>query len=316
MNIPPALRHVTKISDLTRKEIVGVLKLALEMKKEPQNFADALKGKSLLMLFEKPSLRTRVSLETGMTQMGGHAIAYMTGDSPIGQKESYEDTGAVLSRMVNGVTARVKSREQIQGLARTSKIPIINALDDFGHPMQLLADLLTICEHHLNSDPEKFQGLRLAYLGDCQNNVTYDIMRAGSIMDIDVRIAGPFASMPIEDGVMQECQSLGPPPTLHDSAEQAVRGAHVVYTDSWMSYGIQGAEREKRFKTLLPYQVTTDLMKYADPKASFMNCLPAMRGEEQTAQVIDGPQSVVFDQAENRLHAQKALILKLMSTGL
>jgi len=309
------LRHLTKISDLSRAEISSILSLAIEMKKTPSDYHDTLKRKTLLMLFEKPSLRTRVSLETGMTQMGGHAIAYMTGDSPIGQKETYEDTGAVLSRMVDAVSARVKSREQIEGLAVNSTIPIVNALDDWAHPMQMLADLQVMMEHASTTD---LSGASLAFVGDIQNNVTYDLMRAGSIMGMNVRVSGPKGSEydPHPD-VLAECAELSKLPgagtaVVVDTAEEAVKSADFVYTDSWMSYGIAGEAREKRMAALMPFQVTTSLMTKASRGAAFMNCLPAMRGEEQTAEVIDGPQSIVFDQAENRLHAQKALLAKLI----
>mmetsp|Transcript_4604 Transcript_4604/g.14694 ORF Transcript_4604/g.14694 Transcript_4604/m.14694 type:complete len:249 (-) Transcript_4604:35-781(-) len=183
-----ALRHVTKISSLSPKEIAGVLRLAIEMKARPRDYWDALKRKTLLMLFEKPSLRTRVSLEAGMTSLGGHGIAYMTGDSPIGEKETYEDTGAVLSRMADAVTARVKSRDQIEGLAAWSTIPIINALDDLAHPMQMLADLQTIAEHKRGGDVDSLKGVSLAFSGDCQNNVTYDLMRAGALCGLATQL--------------------------------------------------------------------------------------------------------------------------------
>lgn len=317
-----AVRHVTKISSLSRGEVEGVLKLAMEMKARPSDYWDALKRKTLLMLFEKPSLRTRVSLEAGMTSLGGHGIAYMTGDSPIGVKESYEDTGAVLSRMADAVTARVKSRDQIAGLSANSTIPVVNALDDYAHPMQMLADLQTIAEHKAGGDARGLKGLKLAFVGDCQNNVTYDLMRAGALVGLDVAVAGPPGSdWAVEASVLDECAELAAKPgagsvAVLDSAEAAVAGADVVYADSWMSYGVQGAERDQRLAALMPFQVTTDLMKGAKGDAIFMNCLPAIRGEEQTADVIDGPQSVVFDQAENRLHAQKALLVKLLVEGL
>ena len=316
-----AVRHVTKISSLTRAEVAGVLRLALDMKARPEDYHDALKRKTLLMLFEKPSLRTRVSLEAGMTSLGGHGIAYMTGDSPIGVKESYEDTGAVLSRMADAVTARVKSRDQIAGLAANATIPIVNALDDYAHPMQMLADLQTIVEHKGGDAPDverALGGKALAFVGDCCNNVTYDLMRAGALMGLDVRVAGPTGEgFDVEPSVLEECAALSAAPgggavTVCATAEEAVSGADVVYADSWMSYGIEGAARDSRLAALMPFQVTTDLMTQAAPDAIFMNCLPAVRGEEQTADVIDGPQSVVFDQAENRLHAQKALLVKLI----
>lgn len=286
------MRHITKISSLSRAEIEGILTLAAKMKADPNPYSTELKNKTLLMLFEKPSLRTRVSLEAGMTQLGGHAIAYMTGDSPIGVKETYEDTARVLSRMADAITARVKSREQIQGLC-CATIPVINALDDYAHPMQMLADLLTIREYK--------KGAKLAYCGDVQNNVTYDLMRAGEIMGIPVSVAGPYE---IEQSVLDEC----PNAQICKTAEEAVDGADIVYTDSWMSYGVS----DNRENDLMPFQVTEQLMAKAKPDAIFMNCLPAMRGQEQTAEVIDGPQSVVFDQAENRLHAQKALLVTLL----
>ena len=315
-------RHVAKISDLSRPEISSILSLAMKMKANPEAYHNALHNKTLLMLFEKPSLRTRVSLEAGMTSLGGHAIAYMMGDSPLGVKESYEDTGAVLSRMSDAVTARVKSREQIAGLAANSTIPVINALDDYAHPMQMLADMQVMLEY-LGVSPDGtangLQGIKFAFCGDLNNNVTYDLMRAGCIMGMDVRVAGPKGGdFSIEQSVLDECAKLSAAASnagtvkVCETAEEAVAGADFVYTDSWMSYGVKGEAREKRFNQLLPYQVNAELMKYAKPSTKFMNCLPAMRGDEQTSEVIDGPQSIVFDQAENRLHAQKALLVKLI----
>eukprot|EP00613_Pedinella_sp_CCMP2098_P014251 CAMPEP_0171752042 /NCGR_PEP_ID=MMETSP0991-20121206/42374_1 /TAXON_ID=483369 /ORGANISM="non described non described, Strain CCMP2098" /LENGTH=319 /DNA_ID=CAMNT_0012353337 /DNA_START=14 /DNA_END=973 /DNA_ORIENTATION=+ len=314
-----ALRHITKISDMSRAEITATLSLALDMKRTPSDYHDALKRKTLLMLFEKPSLRTRVSLEAGMTSLGGHGIAYMTGDSPIGKKETYEDTGAVLSRMVDAVTARVNSRSQIAGLAANSTIPIVNALDDYAHPMQMLADLQVMVEKTSGSASEGcLSGASLAFVGDIQNNVTYDLMRAGIIMGMDVRVSGPAGQdfLP-EASVLDECAALAQvtgagTATVVASAEEAARGADFVYADSWMSYGVSGQARDERLAQLMPWQVTANLMSLASPSAKFMNCLPAMREEEQTAEVIDGPQSIVFDQAENRLHAQKALLVKLI----
>ena len=315
-------RHVAKISDLSRTEIASILTLAMKMKANPEAYYNVLQNKTLLMLFEKPSLRTRVSLEAGMTSLGGHAIAYMMGDSPLGVKESYEDTGAVLSRMSDAVTARVKSRDQIAGLAANSTIPIINALDDFAHPMQMLADMQVMMEY-LGVAPEEtldgLQDIAFAFVGDLNNNVTYDLMRTGCIMGMNVRVAGPKGEdFAIEQSVLDECAKLSAASPnagtveVCDTAEEAVAGADFVYADSWFSYGVKGEEREKRFNQLLPYQVNADLMKHAKSSAKFMNCLPAMRGDEQTAEVIDGPQSIVFDQAENRLHAQKALLVKLI----
>ena len=304
-------KMVTKISDLTAPQVAMVLDLAHKMKKNPTEYYDALPNESLLMLFEKPSLRTRVSLEVGMTEMGGHAISYMIGDSPLGKKETYGDTGACLSRYVAAITARVTSREQIAGLTATADVPVVNALDDWAHPMQILADMQTI--------EEKFgslKGVKMAYLGDIRNNVTYDLMRGGALMGYTVAVAGPQgAQFELEDGVVAECEALaaasGGKIEVCKTAAEAVANADIVYTDSWQSYGIK--QTEERISQLMPFQVTEAVMAQAKPSAIFMNCLPAMRGEEQTAGVIDGPQSVVFDQAENRLHAQKALLYLLIT---
>jgi len=252
-----------------------------------------------------------VSLEVGMTELGGHAISFMTGDSPLGKKETYGDTGACLSRYVAAITARVTSREQINGLTATANVPVVNALDDWAHPMQMLADLQTI--------EEKFgslKGVRMAYLGDIRNNVTYDLMRSGALMGFTVAVGGPKgADFELEDGVLQECEALsaahGGKVEVCATAAEAVAGADIVYTDSWQSYGIK--QTEERIATLMPFQVTEAVMAQAKPDAIFMNCLPAMRGEEQTAAVIDGPQSVVFDQAETRLPAHMALLYLLIT---
>lgn len=244
-----------------------------------------------------------------MHQLGGQAIFYSIGESPLGVKESVEDTGRVLSRMCQGITARVKSRKSLRALAQVSSIPVINALDDYAHPMQMLADLLTIIEHK-----GSYKGITLAYFGDVENNVTYDLMRLAALMGFNFNMAGKGD---IEKSVWAECERLqastGSMIRLCDTAAEAITGVDVVYCDSWMSYGIPKDEEELRKALFMPFQVTADLMKLAKPDCIFMNCLPAARGMEQTAEVIDGPQSVVFDQAENRLHAQKALLVALMA---
>eukprot|EP00755_Sulcionema_specki_P018476 Sspe_Gene.11668::Locus_3954_Transcript_1_1_Confidence_1.000_Length_1240::g.11668::m.11668/K00611/OTC, argF, argI; ornithine carbamoyltransferase len=302
-------RHVLKIDDLTKDEITRILDVAQKMKADRAKYAETLKGSTLLMLFEKPSLRTRVSLETGMYQLGGHGIFYSIENSPMGKKESVSDTGKVLSRMVQGITGRVMSRESLRGLAAVSSVPVINALDDYAHPMQMMADLLTILEHK-----GKIEGLTMAYLGDLANNMTFDLMRTAALMGFNFRMAGEGE---IEEGVWAEVKKLqavsGVTVERCPDAKTAMEGVDIVYCDSWMSYGIPTDEEQRRIKMFMPYQVTADLMKLAKPDAIFMNCLPAARGMEQTAEVIDGPQSIVFDQAENRLHAQKALLVFLMA---
>jgi len=310
-------KHLLTMCDLTKDEVINILKVAHAMKESRRTFLDAgydrfdetLKGYSLLTLFEKPSLRTRISLEVGMSQLGGQAIFYSIGDSPLGVKESIEDTGRVLSRMCQGITARVMSRKAVRSLAQVSTIPVINALDDYGHPMQMLADLLTIVEHRGTTD-----GLTMAYMGDLENNVTYDLMRTAAVMGYNLNLAG---AGDIEKKVWEEVDKLseksGAKVRACKDAKEAITDVDVVYCDSWMSYGIPKEEEEQRKNLFLPFQVTTELMKLAKPSCIFMNCLPAARGMEQTAEVIDGPQSVVFQQAENRLHAQKALLVYLMA---
>eukprot|EP00002_Diphylleia_rotans_P034813 TRINITY_DN7509_c0_g6_i1.p1 TRINITY_DN7509_c0_g6~~TRINITY_DN7509_c0_g6_i1.p1 ORF type:complete len:317 (+),score=88.51 TRINITY_DN7509_c0_g6_i1:59-1009(+) len=307
------VRHILKISDLTRDEVLAILDEADHLKKHPKVFAGALQQQTLLMLFEKPSLRTRVSFEVGMTQMGGHAIFYSTADSPLGKKETVADTAKVVSRYCEFVMARLNKRETLRELAANATVPVINALDDFAHPCQILADLQTIRE---KLGKESLATLKMAYFGDCYNNVTYDLMRAAALLGYEIRVCGPAGEgYAPEPEVVEECNALnaksGGKLVVTNDPTEAATGVHVIYTDSWMSYHIDKAQMEERIKTFGPYQVTTELLALADPKAIFMNCLPAARGMEQTAEVVDGPQSVVFDEAENRLHAQKALLLFL-----
>lgn len=211
--------------------------------------------------------------------------------------------------MCQGITARVNSRKPLRALAQVSSIPVINALDDYGHPMQMLADLQTILEKKGSLD-----GLTMAYFGDLENNVTYDLMRTAALMGYNLRLAGVGE---IEAKVWAEVNALkdktGSKVDVFKTAQEAVAGVDVIYCDSWMSYGIPKDEEEKRKEMFMPYQVDAKLLAMANPDCIFMNCLPAARGMEQTAEVIDGPQSVVFDQAENRLHAQKALLVYLMA---
>jgi ornithine carbamoyltransferase len=310
-------KHLLTIMSLSKEEISRIMSVAIAMKASREaffttgfdRFSDTLKGYSLLTLFEKPSLRTRVSLEVGMHQLGGQAIFYSIDNSPLGVKESIEDTGKVLSRMCQGITARVKSRKSVRALAQVASVPVINALDDYAHPMQMLADLQTILEHK-----GTYKGLTMAYFGDLENNVTYDLMRLAAVMGFNFNMAGVGE---IEKSVWTECEKhqtvTGAKIEVFPTAEQAMKDVDVIYCDSWMSYGIPKDEEEKRKEMFMPFQVNAELMKLAKPDAIFMNCLPAARGMEQTAEVIDGPQSVVFDQAENRLHAQKAMLVYLLA---
>jgi ornithine carbamoyltransferase len=268
--------------------------------------------KTLLMIFEKPSLRTRLSFEAGMSQMGGHAIYYHTGTSPMGSgKESISDSVRTASRFVDIIMARLFSHTDLLEMAKFASVPVINALTDDSHPCQILADLQSIEEKK-----GRLAGLRLAYLGDGFNNVTHSLMIGGTKMGMHVRVGSPAgADFSPRADVVKDCEkyaaeSGGSVAVTADPVE-AVRDADVVYTDSWMSYHIPKEQEEERIAKFMPYQVNGELMAHARPDAVFMNCLPAIRGCEQTAEVIDGPQSIVFDEAENRLHAQKAVMLTL-----
>jgi len=219
-----------------------------------------------------------------------------------------------LSRMCQGITARVMSRTAVRALAHVSSVPVINALDDYAHPLQMLADLLTIIEHK-----STWEGLTMTYLGDLENNVTYDLMRLASLMGFNLHLAGAGE---VEPKVWEEVKKLqgasqaGKTPSVvrtFPTAQEAVKDVDVIYCDSWMSYGIPKEEEDARKAMFMPFQVDAALLKLAKPDCIFMNCLPAARGMEQTADVIDGPQSVVFDQAENRLHAQKAVLVYLLA---
>src|SRR3989338_681187 len=310
------------VTDLTKAEIEDMMKLALDLKKDPGKYSDKLKQKTLMMIFEKPSLRTRLSFETGMTQLGGHAIYYDLSTSPMGKKESVSDTAKTASRFVDIIMARVNSHEQIQELAKKSAIPVINALTNYSHPCQIISDLLTIYEKKSVADSNKgvLKGLKLAYLGDSNNNVTHSLLQGCSIMGMNIAVASPEGKeYEPNQSVVQESREIakksGSNIFITNDPVLAVKDADVVYTDSWMSYHIPESQKEDRIKMFMPYQVNKELMKHAKKDAIFMNCLPALREMEQTAEVIDGKQSVVFDQAENRLHMQKALMLKLLKVA-
>ncbi len=307
------VRHLLKITDFSREECEKIINKAIDLKSAPMIYRDSLKGQTMLMIFEKPSLRTRVSFETGMFQMGGQAIFYSIKDSPLGKKETISDTAKVASRYVDIIGARVFKREDLWELAKHATVPVINLLDDFAHPCQILSDFMTIKEKL-----GKLNGFKMAYFGDAHNNVTYDLMRMCAMFGIEMDVACPEGKeYSPEEIVIDEVNKISEKTgarvrVIHDAIE-AADGSDVIYTDSWMSYGIPFEKEEERKKVFMPFQVTSKIMTNANEGAIFMNCLPAMRGYEQTAEVIDGPQSIVFDQAENRLHAQKAILLFLLN---
>ncbi len=305
------VRHLLKVSDFSKEECEKVINKSIEIKKNSKKYSSTLEGETLLMLFEKPSLRTRISFETGMQQLGGHAIFYSIKDSPLGKKENISDTAKVASRFVNIIAARVFKRQDIRDLAKYADVPVINMLDDFAHPCQILGDAQSIKEKTNN-----LESMKLSYFGDAHNNVTYDLMRMCAIFGWRMDVACPNApeyspEQIVLDEVSEISKETGANVRVIHNAIEAAQDSDIIYTDSWMSYGIPIEQEEERKKAFMPFQVTSSVMKAANLDALFMNCLPAMRGYEQTTEVIDGPQSIVFDQAENRLHIQKAIMLFL-----
>ncbi len=303
-------RNVLTVTDLGADELTSLLALAQNLKARGREQMSLLRGKTLAMLFEKPSLRTRVSFEVAMTQLGGHAIAGTGGDFGIGTRETPEDAARVLSRYADAIVYRTHAHEPLARFAGASTVPTVNALSEAAHPCQAFADLLTIRERF-----GTLQGLRLAYVGDARNNVAVSLAEAAALCGMSVTFAAPPSHRP-SDPFLARLVKLGAPHGVtaraFTSPIRAVRDVDVVYTDVWTSMG-QEQFSERNAAALLAYQVGAELMRAAAPHALFMHCLPAHRGQEVTAEVIDGPQSVVFDQAENRLHAQKALLLALLT---
>ncbi|VGO18502.1 ornithine carbamoyltransferase [Pontiella sulfatireligans] len=306
------MEHLITLKEWSPEKIRVVLDLAKDVKANPDKYGSAMARKTLLMIFEKPSLRTRLSFESGMTQMGGHAIYYHTGNSPMGSgKETISDSVKAASRFVDVIMARLFKHGDLLEMAEYATVPVINALTDDSHPCQILADLQAIEEKK-----GVLAGLKLAYLGDGFNNVTHSLMFGGTKMGMHVSVGSPAGEeySPRAD-VVADCAAFasasGGSVAVSADPVEAIKDADVVYTDSWMSYHIPKDQEQARIAKFMPYQVSAELMAHAKPDAIFMNCLPAIRGCEQTAEVIDGPQSIVFDEAENRLHAQKAVVLNL-----
>jgi ornithine carbamoyltransferase len=307
------MKHLITLENWSTADLTALIDLADRVKAHPKDYQDAMRRRTLLMIFEKPSLRTRVSFETGVTQMGGHAIFYDLAHSPLSAgKESVADLVRVVSRYVDIIMGRLFEQAHIEEMARLASVPVINALTNYEHPCQILADLQTIREKK-----GSLRGLTLAYLGDGNNNVTHSLLFGCSKFGINIRVGCPKGEEyePLDTvlaAARKFAKKSGSSVIVTADAAEAVRGADVVYTDSWMSYHIPQHKQESRVKVFMPFQVNAKLMRLARKDAIFMNCLPAIRGYEQTADVIDGPQSVVFDQAENRLHTQKAIMLHLL----
>ncbi|NJE26733.1 ornithine carbamoyltransferase [Thermococcus sp. MV5] len=310
MVVSLAGRDILCLQDFTREELETILKTAEMMKiwnkiGKPHR---VLEGKTLAMIFQKPSTRTRISFEVGIYQLGGYGLYLNAQDLQLRRGETIADTARVLSRYVDGIMARVFDHQDVVDLAKYASVPVINGLSDFSHPCQALADYMTIKEKK-----GRIEGLKVVYVGD-GNNVAHSLMIAGTKLGANVVVATPEGYEPdakvIKWAEQNAAESGGSFELLHDPI-QAVKDADVIYTDVWASMG-QEAEAEQRKKIFAPFQVNKDLVKHAKPDYIFMHCLPAHRGEEVTDDVVDSPNSVVFDEAENRLHAQKAAMALVM----
>jgi len=306
---PMKQKHLLSLRDLISADIEEIFELTEKVKADPAAYATALKGKSLAMIFQKPSTRTRVSFEVAMFQLGGMALHLAAGDIQLNRGETVADTARVLSRFVDGIMARVFAHQDLLDLAKHGTVPVINGLSDLLHPCQALADYYTLRERRGN-----LEGLKIAYVGD-GTNVCHELMFGAVKLGMAMTVASPEGYEPnqliVKSAAREAQKARTPPPVVTRDPMEAVAGADVVYTDVWTSMG-QEAESEARVQAFQGYTVSTDIMAAAGPEAVFMHCLPAHRGEEVTAEVIDGPQSVVFDEAENRLHVQKAALMLLL----
>jgi len=296
------------LADWDRREVEVILDVARELKAryyQGERVIPLLKGRSIALLFEKHSTRTRVSLEVAANQLGAYPLYLFWEQLQLARGETVADTARVLSRYVDAIVARVRNHETLLELARSSKVPVLNALSDLSHPMQALADILTIMEYKGG-----LRGVKLVFVGDGSDNVLHSLLIAGSMFGMHIVVASPPQLRPakqILDAALREAELSGATIEFEEDPLKAVEGADVVYTDVWVSMG-QESEAEWRRSILKPYQVNRKLMERASNNAIFMHCLPAHRGEEVTDEVMDGPWSVVWDQAENRLHTEKALL--------
>ncbi len=301
-------RDFLSVDDLTPQELRAILDLSATVKAAPGDFADRLRGAAVAMIFEKPSTRTRVSFEVAVASMGGHPVVLPAAELQLGRGETIEDTGRVLSRYVDAIVLRTFEQERLEALAAAASVPVVNALSDFEHPCQCLADLLTVRERKGG-----LEGRTLAYLGD-GNNVTHSLLLGGAMSGMRVRVASPpgFEPIPLVVNRAHEiaARTGGAVEVTHDPAE-AADGADVLYTDVWASMG-QEAEADERALVFPAYRLDQKMVARARPDVIVLHCLPAHRGQEITDEVIDGPHSAVWDQAENRLHTEKALLLWLL----
>ncbi|MBR3791357.1 MAG: ornithine carbamoyltransferase [Clostridia bacterium] len=304
------MKDFISLHDLTKEEIENLIKLSIELKTDLKKGIQhkILKDKTLGMIFSKSSTRTRVSFEVGMTQLGGYPLFLSANDIQLGRGETIYDTAKVLERYLDGIMIRTYSHDDVIELAKHADIPVINALTDLLHPCQVLADLQTVYEKK-----GTLENLKFTYIGD-GNNMAHSIMYGCGKMGIDCAIASPQGYMPnqdVIDNAKEDFKKSGADLIITQDPVEAIKDADIVYTDTWVSMG-QEAEKAERIKIFMPYQINKELFKNAKSDALFMHCLPAYRGYEVTEDVIDGANSVIFDEAENRLHAQKAIMATLM----
>ena len=303
-------KHLLTLHDWSTEEILDTLDLADKLKYQQKNGIEhhLLKGKTLGMIFTKSSTRTRVSFEVGMYQLGGSALFLSSNDIQLGRGETIYDTANVLSRFLDGIMIRTYKQSDVEDLAKYGSIPIINGLTDLVHPCQILADFQTIREHK-----GKLKGLKLAYIGD-GNNMAHSLLYGGAKVGMEIAIATPKqyeCDSEVVKNAMEDARATGTKLTLTNDPIEAIKDADIVYADTWVSMG-QEADKAEKIKVFGPYQINKELFSHAKSDAIFLHCLPAYRGYEVTEDVIDGPNSVIFDEAENRLHAQKAVMVKLM----
>ena len=302
------LRHLLADDDLTAEEQGRVLDLAAAYKADRYGTRSVLTGQAVAVVFEKPSTRTRLSFEVGIAELGAHPVVIDAGTTQLGRGETIEDTARVLSRYVSAIVIRTFGQDRIEALAAASSVPVVNALTDAWHPCQVLADLQTVRERR-----GRTEGLSLAYLGDGANNMAHSLLVGGALAGMDVRIGAPAGYSP-DPAVVERARSLGAQVLVTADPREAAAGADVLTTDVWVSMGMgQGtADGHERVRALTPYALDDLAVAAADDDAVVLHCLPAHRGEEIAASVIDGPRSAVWDEAENRLHAQKALLAHLL----
>lgn len=296
--------HLISIADLSKEEILRLLDSAEAFRAKRGSHGQPLQGKSLAMIFEKPSTRTRVSLEVAASELGAHPLYLSAGELQLGRGETVADTARVLSRYVSGITARVFSHNTVVQLAAHASVPVINSLSDWEHPLQILADLLTMRQRF-----SRLEGLKLAWIGD-GNNVCNSLILASAILGMEITAASPSGYRPKPE-ILEQARELGGWPVIVVEPAEAAKGADVLVTDTWVSMGDEGEEAE-RLRVFGRYQVNAELMRLASPEAIALHCLPAHRGQEITDEVMDGPQSAVFDEAENRMHTSKAVMSWLM----